>query len=68
MNTHCAEKVKSWQAQMYGMGYPYSAWVVRRRLFGLGIECSLQFLSEEPRGKDLEAVYGPRVVKVQAAP
>jgi hypothetical protein len=67
MSTHCGDWVAARQREMYAIGYPYAAWVVRRTLFGLRTECALHFLREKPAAGDVEALLGPGVLRVTRA-
>ena len=64
MNTRCRESLRDCADRMYKLGYPYAAWVVRRKWFGLRRECELRFLRERPGADDSEAQYGPGVLRV----
>ena len=67
VNEKCREWLETRERQMYRLGYPYAAWVVRKRWFGLRTECALRFLREEPRGQDLAQLYGPGTVRIARA-
>jgi len=64
MGTHRGNWVEVRQREMYGIGYPYGAWVVRRTFFGLRTECALHFLRERPSTEHVEALLGPEVLRV----
>ena len=67
MSTHRGNWVEVRQREMYKIGYPYGAWVVRRTFFGLRTECALYFLREKPAAGDVEALLGPGVLRVTRA-
>jgi hypothetical protein len=67
MGTHRGNWVEVRQREMYKIGYPYGAWVVRRTFFGLRTECALYFLREKPAAGDVEALLGPGVLRVTRA-
>lgn len=69
MNSVQCRALRTTEAEMYELGYPYSAWVVRKDLWGLAPVCSLTYFREKPTPEDLGAIYGERVLHIaQAAP
>ena len=67
MNSGSCKSVRACDAEMYRMGYPYGAWVVREDPLGLSPVCSLTYLRDKPTPEDLGAIYGRRVLRVAAA-
>jgi len=65
--TACGDWMKERQAQMYALGYPYAAWVVRKTLFGISSGCSLQFVREAPTKENAQELFGRGVLRVTPA-
>lgn len=69
MNAAEGMSLGSQESDMYRLGYPYGAWVVRMDPLGLSPVCSLTYFREKPSQEDLHALYGDRVLRVcQAGP
>jgi hypothetical protein len=62
MNAALRGWMKTREAQMYALGYPYAAWVVKKRLFGISSGCSLQFTREAPTKENAKELFGNRVL------
>jgi hypothetical protein len=59
--------MKTSEAQMHALGYPYAAWVIRKRLFGISTGCSLQFVREVPTKENAVELFGSHVRRVTRA-
>jgi hypothetical protein len=67
MNSAQCQSIRATDAEMYQLGYTYGAWVVREDPLGLSPVCSLTFFRERPTPEDLDAIYGTRLLHLQAA-
>ena len=64
MNAAGGMALGSQESDMYRLGYPYGAWVVRMDPLGLAPVCSLTYFREKPSIGDLHALYGDRVLRL----
>jgi hypothetical protein len=67
MNEGCREWMRERESEMYQLGYPYAAWVVKKDLLGLSPVCSLVYFRERPTPADVEEVCGKSVLHVADA-
>jgi hypothetical protein len=67
MNAAGGMALGSQESEMYRLGYPYGAWVVRMDPLGLSPVCSLTYFRERPESGDLRALYGNRVLHLSEA-
>lgn len=69
MNSAQCRSLRTTEAEMYELGYPYGAWVVRKDPLGLSPVCSLTYFRTQPTQEVLGAMYGKRVLHIaQATP
>jgi hypothetical protein len=67
MNAAGGMALGSQESDMYRLGYPYGAWVVRMDPLGLSPVCSLTYFRDRPVGDELRALYGNRVLHLSVA-
>ena len=67
MNAAGGMALGSQESDMYRLGYPYGAWVVRMDPLGLSPVCSLTYFRDRPEGGELRALYGSRVLHLSEA-
>lgn len=67
MNEGCRDWMRDREKEMYRLGYPYAAWVVKEGALGLPPNCSLVYFRDPPTPTDVQEVCGKSVLHVAPA-